>query len=1256
MLDTSNLASPTDSRMVLRTTDGTQLTYKQKGAAYECTEVKDRNGNFLTIDYTTADNLQFRITSITDTLGRVISFYYENYYGNEELREIRQTWNQGTANQLTHIWARFDYETKTIQTSFNGLSVSAPSSFRALTKVYITDNSQETPTANSRYEFAYTTWGQVWKINGFAPNGDLLKYRAYNLPKTADGPQTDCPRFTERRDWARYANADTDGSPATAEEALTKFDIFWNQQWTMPGESQPTTGTIVEVRNGLLGLGSSATEKENLVINRIHFVESQGTLGWRRGLPVLVKTSDKNDVLKRQTATIYEQDGSTTYPENPRVQETNVYDPPTESNPSGNRKRTKITYTQIAGTSARFPQYIYEYTKDASTILRTTAITYLPDSGAVFSSRRILCLVSERRLYEGSETGTLMSRVSFEYDSPGSIDSSNAPIKHDGVNFGASFVTGRGNLTRINRHSIGNSAVSTEKRKYDRAGSVVSIIDPLNHEVQIAYNDNFSDGNNNRSTFAYPKTIAEPKSTGDPVSLITTISYNFDFGAVVNTQTPKPNIDYYEPGLIRSNQYDVLGRLERVTNSETAAYTRYEYSAANPRVKVFSTIKEEETEPTPSLEAEARTYVDGFGRTIGIAIKRETGGFNGQRVEYDVRGRVVKTFNPTQTSAVNEPFAWAPTGDDSVWEFVQQSYDWKGRPTLTINQDGTTRETVYEGCGCAGGEVAITKDEGNGTQRREQRVYSDVLGRVVKTEIRNWENGGVYSSTVNTYNVRDQLTAVTQWTGPENGGGASQATIMTYDVFGRLETQSSPQQMAIAGQSWTSDHTTFHYDDEDKVDYVIDARGVQQNFTYNSRHLVTGFNFVVPSGATDIPSTAAASFSYDAVGNRTQMLDATGTITYNYNLLSQLTSEIRQFNGSSQTYTLSYQYNLGGQLKRLTDHTNHTISYDHDKLGQITAVNGENNLFANVSQYASAFTYRAWGGIKSVGFSNGTSQETFYNKRRLPTSFQINHLPVGGNPDHYLSWQFSYYNDGRQRSLTNQALEQFDRKFEYDHVGRLTEAYSGFEARGEQQSGQFPNSPFQQTIQYNAFNERTQKTGRFWRNGQTGNTPCLPRQANDGCDSEGNMTTNVQNLHRYDAAGRQVSFEDWRTPVGGTAAHPEAKPSVELTQLYDADGRPTVRGEVRWHYDEASGPLPEGSSIVYLYSTVLGAVITELDGKSSTYVYANGQRIAKTETDWQSIERVTWYHHNPGSNSWIETDANKVVTQREMDPDGAGRN
>ena len=331
----------------------------------------------------------------------------------------------------------------------------------------------------------------------------------------------------------------------------------------------------------------------------------------------------------------------------------------------------------------------------------------------------------------------------------------------------------------------------------------------------------------------------------------------------------------------------------------------------------------------------------------------------------------------------------------------------------------------------------------------------------------------------------------------------------------------------------------------------------------------------------------------------------------------------------------------------------------HDTSGQLSEVTGEGTLVGNVSSYASGFEYRAWGGTGSVNFGNGTNQETSFNPRLQPTSASINGLGYGVNS---ISWSYDYYDDGRQKHAYNGHDDRFDRLLEYDFVGRLKTAYSGREARGLAPSSPYADSPFQESFQYDAFNNRIQKNGRFWRSSQSGSTACVPRQQADGCDSEGNLKTFLYDEHSYDAAGEQFNFKNWRNTVGGSPNHLEVLPSIEIAQTYDSDGRPAKRIETR-RTQELIGLGPQTdiftseTATYYLYSTVLGgAKIVELGGErvSTTYVYANGLRIAKQNIEQNANESwVSWNHVNPGSNSFVETYSDTSIRLEERDPDGA---
>lgn len=102
---------------------------------------------------------------------------------------------------------------------------------------------------------------------------------------------------------------------------------------------------------------------------------------------------------------------------------------------------------------------------------------------------------------------------------------------------------------------------------------------------------------------------------------------------------------------------------------------------------------------------------------------------------------------------------------------------------------------------------------------------------------------------------------------------------------------------------------------------VTDARGATASYTYNNgRHLVNQIDFTSPGG---VPATPSVSFGYDAAGNRTSITDGLGSVSYVRNSLSQMISETRNFNDPvapflNASYTLSYDYNLVGEMKKIT--------------------------------------------------------------------------------------------------------------------------------------------------------------------------------------------------------------------------------------------------------------------------------------------------------------------------------------------------
>ena len=117
----------------VRTTNGTQYTFTPAGInnEYRCTEIKDRNGNYISATYTTNGHLQ----TITDTLGRVVEFVY---YTDGNLQAIRQNWSG-----VWHNWATFNYGQVWVAPAFGGgLVVNGPNNnyTTVLTQVSLHDD------------------------------------------------------------------------------------------------------------------------------------------------------------------------------------------------------------------------------------------------------------------------------------------------------------------------------------------------------------------------------------------------------------------------------------------------------------------------------------------------------------------------------------------------------------------------------------------------------------------------------------------------------------------------------------------------------------------------------------------------------------------------------------------------------------------------------------------------------------------------------------------------------------------------------------------------------------------------------------------------------------------------------------------------------------------------------------------------------------------------------------------------------------
>ena len=966
----------------------------------------------------------------------------------------------------------------------------------------------------SSTRFDYNGYAQVYKVRSVAADSasHVLNYVRTNLQTPASN-QTDCPKFTETQSFVENFNG---GNEVTVTNTAPT-----SSSYSLPGG---LTGNAAKIEVAMTGHPDG-------LYSRTYVGES----AWKEGLTLATEDcmgtncSDR----KRWTWTDWTQDNtSLSYSLNPRVIESRVGD-------SVNTKKSRIEYWLQEGTNIAIYGLVKSsvvYDTDLSTILKKTYTTYNLD--AAYTSRRIIGLPSLVELRDGNEV--LWSKVTNVYDGENFSQEPNqiiTPTRHDTTNYASSFVVGRGNLTSTTRHDVlAESAAVTSRARYDTAGSVVAQLDPLDHKVTISYADVFND-NENRNSFAYPTTVTDPAGNSS------TVKYRYDIGANVRAQSPAPAGN--ATGKITERIFDSLGRLQKELITNTGAYTRYEYPSNGIQQQVFTTIVDIVGIGTIDAADEVMTesWSDGAGRVLRSRTEHpgSIGGWAATITEFDILGRVKRASVPTEVSVSNplDPNSWQQAGDDLTRGFLwtHQKYDWMNRVVRKINTDGDPNLASndsdifisYSTCGCAGNLVTTVENERvpiPGTSnfgRRTQKTYEDILGRTFKTEVLNWD-GSVYSSVVETFNGRDQVTNTRQ-----NGDGTNRDVTMTFDGHGRMKTRHYPIENAGA-------NTTWNYNADDTISNVVDPRGVITNFTYNSRRLTTAISYDPnTTGVADAPDVG---FGFDNAGNRTSMTDGTGNTSYVYDSMSRIASETKYIAELSQSFTINYTYSLTGAVQTYTDpqDVSRKAEYTFDRTGRTAEAR---NLYAGVEkQKLNDTQYRAWGALKkhtfvTIGASTVSNPVEFEYDNRLNVSRHYSPYPPNPSGYHH-NVLYTRTADGKVSLSTDALGPSFTRNFEYDHVGRVTNSLSGQAIHG------IPNTdtPYRATLAYNSFSETTSITGKHWEQANPAYLPSTDsstgRDMTAGYDAAGSITqermrtspTILNRTYTHDAAGRNTNTFD----------------------------------------------------------------------------------------------------------------------------------
>jgi len=235
---------------------------------------------------------------------------------------------------------------------------------------------------------------------------------------------------------------------------------------------------------------------------------------------------------------------------------------------------------------------------------------------------------------------------------------------------------------------------------------------------------------------------------------------------------------------------------------------------------------------------------------------------------------------------------------------------------------------------------------------------------------------------------------------------------------------------------------------------------------------------------------------------------------------------------------------------------------------------------------------------------------------------------------------YQYYNDGRIKFMQDEATNLFDRSYAYDQSGRITQALTGHEARGEEFG---PLSAYKETFQYDEWNNLTGRTTRSWNH--TYNEGPYTYQNNRRpiyvYDSDGRVKADHANPnlaitlnYTYDARGLKTSAR-----LGNN--------SHLAVHEFDGDGR-----RAKMVITQVEQSVTTVTTAFEIASTVLGgAVIEQVDAagvKTRQSVYTNrGIELASRTGELTMIFKHTDPVTATEQRSWTDArDAGRI----ELDP------
>ncbi len=665
-----------------------------------------------------------------------------------------------------------------------------------------------------------------------------------------------------------------------------------------------------------------------------------------------------------------------------------------------------------------------------------------------------------------------------------------------------------GNVTTLSYSEAGQLTAVTDpvgrklKFKYNSEGLVESVEDPMGHLVTYTYES----GNLKSVTqpgesvlrwqFKYDssheitemtdgrggKTLDEYNSSHqvtfqeDPAKHKLKLEYSPFHTTITNENTGTVTSEYftsnYEPASITRGSGTSSATTESFTYNEGGYVasetdgnehtTTYGYDNAGDRTSMLDPDKDE-TKWTYDSTHDVETMTTPKGETT--TIKRESHG-NPEVIERPAPGGKTQITKYKYTSHGEVESVTNPL--EHTWTY---EYDSKGDRTTETDPEGNKRTWEYDEDSL---EIATVSPRGNAKGAKPSKfttkIERDAQGRPVKitdplghvTEYKYDGDGNVERATdankhttTYTYNGDNEPTKVEQ---PNKA-----VTETEYDGAGQVIAQidgdkhkTKYKRNAIEEVTEVTDPlghvTTKEYDGAGNLVKVVDPEKRTTSYTYDLANRLTEISY-----SSGTPS--AIKYEYDKDGDRTTMVDATGTTVYTYDQLDRLTES-----ESGHKELVKYEYDIGNEQTKITYPNGKTVIRAFDKDGRL-------EKSTDWLEHVTKFSYDEDSDLKAVVFPSETKDEDNYTYNDAD---QMTEAKMLTGTETLASLIYTRDNDGQVKKTTAAKLPGTEvTEATYDEDNRLTK-YGTSEYKYDE-----ANNPTSEAGTTNTFNEddELEKTG-----------------------------------------------------------------------------------------------------------------------------------------------------------------------------------